>query len=67
VALAEAVARFDPLEVDPAACVEQARRFDQQRFRQGLERIAADALAEPRAARPPRRLRRRPARLLAQA
>jgi glycosyltransferase involved in cell wall biosynthesis len=60
-ALAEAVTAFDPLDIDPAACVEQARTFDAARFREGLRRIVGDALAEPRVERPPRRPRRRPA------
>ena len=64
-ALAETVAAFDPLEFDPADCVEQARRFDIARFRDGLQRVVSDALAEPRVERPPRRMRRRPARLRA--
>jgi glycosyltransferase involved in cell wall biosynthesis len=64
-ALAEAVAAFDPLEFEPADCVEQARRFDIARFREGLQRIVSDALAEPRVERPPRRMRRLPARLRA--
>ena len=64
-ALAEAVAAFDPLEFDPALCVEQARRFGIARFREGLQRVVSDALAEPRVERPPRRVRRLPARLRA--
>jgi glycosyltransferase involved in cell wall biosynthesis len=64
-ALAETVAAFDPLAFDPADCVEQARRFDIARFRDGLKRVVSDALAEPRVERPPRRPRRRPARLRA--
>jgi glycosyltransferase involved in cell wall biosynthesis len=61
-ALAETVAAFDPLAFDPAACVEQARRFDVARFREGLQRVVSRALAEPRVERPARRVRRRPAR-----
>jgi glycosyltransferase involved in cell wall biosynthesis len=64
-ALAETVAAFDPLEFDPADCVEQARRFDIAHFREGMQRVVSDVLAEPRVERPPRRLRRRPARLRA--
>jgi glycosyltransferase involved in cell wall biosynthesis len=64
-ALAEAVAAFDPQEFDPAKCVEQARRFDVARFREGLQRVVSDALAEPPVERPPRRPRRMPARLRA--
>jgi glycosyltransferase involved in cell wall biosynthesis len=64
-ALAEAVAAFDPLDFDPLDCVEQARRFDVARFREGLQRVVSDALAEPRVERLPRRPRRLPARLRA--
>jgi glycosyltransferase involved in cell wall biosynthesis len=65
-ALAAAVASFDPLAVDPAACVAQAERFDHDHFRSGLERTVAESLAEPREPRrPPRRPRRVPTRLLA--
>ena len=67
-ALAAAVERFDPLAIDPQACVEQASRFDRDRFREGLTSAVAAALAEPRAERrAARRARRRPARLRAQA
>jgi glycosyltransferase involved in cell wall biosynthesis len=38
-ALADAVRRFDPLSVDPEACVANARRFDVERF--GRELLAA--------------------------
>ena len=62
--LADAVAGFDPLDVDPRACVAQAGRFGEARFRDGLQQAVAEALAEPRSERPPRRVRRR---LLAQA
>jgi glycosyltransferase involved in cell wall biosynthesis len=57
--LAEAVSEFDPLEVDPQACVEQARRFGEGPFRDGLKQVVAETLAEPRNARPARRPRRR--------
>ncbi len=59
-ALAEAVAGFDPDDFDPTACVEQARRFDTARFREGIRRAVAETMAEPRVERPPRRVRRRP-------
>jgi glycosyltransferase involved in cell wall biosynthesis len=68
-ALAEAVARFDPLAVDPAACVEQARRFDRSAFRRGLEGIAAEVTTSPRSERRATRRarsRRGPSRLLPQ-
>jgi glycosyltransferase involved in cell wall biosynthesis len=65
-ALAAAVAGFDPLEVDPAACVAQARRFDRERFREGMQRAVAGTLAEPRTQRrTPRRARARRGGLLA--
>jgi glycosyltransferase involved in cell wall biosynthesis len=65
-ALAAAVAAFDPLSVDPAACVAQAARFDVDRFREGLEREVGEALAEARPERrAPRRARRRNPGLLA--
>jgi glycosyltransferase involved in cell wall biosynthesis len=64
-ALVEAVASFDPLTVDPGACVAQAARFDLDEFRGGLLQVVSDVAAEPRPARrPPRRARRAPARLL---
>jgi len=58
-ALAAAVAAFDPLEVDPAACAAQAARFDVGRFREGLRALVTEACA---AAPNGRRARRRPAR-----
>jgi glycosyltransferase involved in cell wall biosynthesis len=65
-ALAAAVAAFDPLSVEPAACVAQAARFDVGRFRAGLEAVVADAMAEGRPERrAPRRARRRNPGLLA--
>src|SRR5947208_2872315 len=59
-ALAEAVAGFDALGVDPAACRANAERFDVGHFRHGLRAVVDDACASPRAER-----RRRPARGLA--
>ena len=62
-ALAAAVARFDPLTVDPAACVANARRFDEARFHRGMREIVDHALAGDRPSRaaarrrPPRRSR----------
>ncbi|HVW19306.1 MAG TPA: glycosyltransferase [Solirubrobacteraceae bacterium] len=38
-ALCDAVTRFDPAAVDPAACVENARRFDVARFRTEMRRV----------------------------
>ena len=48
--LAEVVAGFDPLAVDPAACVAAAQRFGTQRFQAALRAIVAEATA---AERPP--------------
>jgi glycosyltransferase involved in cell wall biosynthesis len=42
--LAEAVVRFDPDSIDPAACVENARRFDSSVFRQAFPREVEAAL-----------------------
>jgi glycosyltransferase involved in cell wall biosynthesis len=60
-ALAAAVARFDALAVDPAACVCNAERFDVAHFRHGLRAILDRALAEDRPAGTPRPRPRRPA------
>src|SRR3954453_7329701 len=49
--LAEAVAGFDDAAVDPATCVESARRFDVAEFRKALPREVDRALARMR--RPP--------------
>ena len=63
-ALASAVERFDALAVDPRACVENARRFDEGHFRRGMRAIVDRALAgagdrppRPAARRRPRRAR----------
>ena len=40
-ALARVVEGFDPLAIDPAACVETARQFGTDRFRDQLRRIVA--------------------------
>jgi glycosyltransferase involved in cell wall biosynthesis len=61
-ALAEAVAAFDPLSVDPAACVANAQRFGEAAFAQEIRAIVAQALE---AGPSPRGDRRRPARGLA--
>jgi glycosyltransferase involved in cell wall biosynthesis len=58
-ALIEAVMAFDPLEVDPGACVANARRFDVDRFQAGLRSIVAAAVAEERAPRARERTLRR--------
>jgi glycosyltransferase involved in cell wall biosynthesis len=56
-ALAAAVRRFDPLAVDPADCVRNARRFDVEHFRHGMRGVVDDALAGERAPREDRRPR----------
>jgi glycosyltransferase involved in cell wall biosynthesis len=48
--LAEVVASFDPLAVDPAACVAAAERFGTGRFQAALKAIVGEAVA---AERPP--------------
>jgi len=61
-ALAEAVAAFDPLSVDPAACVANAQRFGPAAFAQEIRANVVQALE---AGPSPRGDRRRPARGLA--
>jgi glycosyltransferase involved in cell wall biosynthesis len=61
-ALAEAVAGFDPLSVDPAACVANAQRFSGAAFAQEIRANVEQALS---AGPSPRGDRRRPARGLA--
>ena len=51
-ALARVVEGFDPLTIDPAACVESARQFGTDRFRDQLRRIVANAVEAERAPRP---------------
>jgi hypothetical protein len=51
-ALARAVEGFDPLSIDPAACVETARHFGTDRFQDQLRRIVARAVEDERAPRP---------------
>jgi glycosyltransferase involved in cell wall biosynthesis len=51
-ALAELVASFDPMAVDPAACVAAARRFGVERFQSAMRAIVAEAVAAERAPRP---------------
>jgi glycosyltransferase involved in cell wall biosynthesis len=60
--LADAVRCFDALEIDPVACVANARRFDSAQFRRGLATVVERVLdgSGPRRAarrRPPRRAR----------
>jgi hypothetical protein len=54
-ALAEAVARFDPLAIDPAACVAAAQRFGTGRFQAMMRAIVGEAVAAERAPRPDER------------
>ena len=54
-ALAAAVARFDPLAVDPAACVASAERFGVARFQTELAKLVHRAQADARAPRPDER------------
>jgi glycosyltransferase involved in cell wall biosynthesis len=58
-ALMEAVSRFDPMAIDPAACVENAVRFDVARFQHQMQSVVDEALNGDGAAR---RARRRPRR-----
>ena len=51
-ALAEVVTRFDPMTVDPEACVEAAERFATARFQAALRAIVSEAVAAERAPRP---------------
>ena len=51
-ALSRVVEGFDPLAIDPAACVESARQFGSDRFRDQLRRIVAQAVEAERAPRP---------------
>jgi glycosyltransferase involved in cell wall biosynthesis len=56
--LVDAVRGFDPLAVDPEACVANAARFDVAHFRHGLRGLVDRALEEERPPRPrPRRAR----------
>jgi glycosyltransferase involved in cell wall biosynthesis len=57
-ALAAAVRGFDALAVDPAACVENAARYDIGHFRHGMRALVERALEAERPPRPrPRRAR----------
>jgi glycosyltransferase involved in cell wall biosynthesis len=58
-ALIDAVASFDPMAVDPAACVRNAERFDVARFRAAMKRVVDEQLGTDRR---PRGARRRPGR-----
>jgi glycosyltransferase involved in cell wall biosynthesis len=54
-ALAEVVARFDPLAIAPAACVAAAQRFGTRRFQGVMRGIVEEAVAAERAPRPDER------------
>ena len=54
-ALAAAVAAFDPLAVDPAACVASAERFGIGPFQAELARVVTQARSDARAPRPDER------------
>jgi glycosyltransferase involved in cell wall biosynthesis len=45
-ALAEAVLAFDPLAIDPLACVANAQRFSPERFGDDIRAVVAGALGE---------------------
>ncbi len=51
-ALAEAVAGFDALAIDPAACMAAAEAFSVPRFQRRLAQIVAEAMADDRPPRP---------------
>jgi glycosyltransferase involved in cell wall biosynthesis len=50
-ALADVVEAFDPMSVDPAACVAAAQRFGTARFQSALREIVAQAVADERSPR----------------
>jgi glycosyltransferase involved in cell wall biosynthesis len=54
-ALADAVLRFDPLAIDPAACLAAAQRFEPRRFHAALRAIVEEAVVAERAPRPQER------------
>jgi glycosyltransferase involved in cell wall biosynthesis len=58
-ALTEAVASFDPMGIDPAACIANAARFDVARFQMAMRRVIDEQLASDRRTRG---VRRRPGR-----
>jgi len=59
-ALVETVAAFDPMEIDPAACVRNAERFNEMRFRSAMRGVVEDQLADDRRSRAGRRHPGRP-------
>ena len=44
------IAGFDPMEIDPAACIAVARHFGTDRFQAALRAIVAESLAAESAA-----------------
>ena len=44
-ALADVIAAFDPMAVDPAACVDAAQRFGTERFQASLRAIVEETVA----------------------
>jgi glycosyltransferase involved in cell wall biosynthesis len=58
-ALCAAVEAFDPLAIDPAACVRNAERFDVARFQTAMQRVVDEQLAGERGTRGVRRRPRR--------
>jgi glycosyltransferase involved in cell wall biosynthesis len=54
-ALVAAVRSFDAAAFDPAACVQNARRYDTAVFRRGMQEVVEEALAAERAPREERR------------
>jgi glycosyltransferase involved in cell wall biosynthesis len=50
--LARVVEGFDPMAIDPAACVTAARRFGSERFRAELRAIVAQTVEAERVPRP---------------
>jgi glycosyltransferase involved in cell wall biosynthesis len=47
-ALAQAIARFDPMAIDPRECVASARRFSVTRFQERLRAIVAETVEKER-------------------
>jgi glycosyltransferase involved in cell wall biosynthesis len=54
-ALAEAIAAFDPLSIDPGTCVAAAQRFGTARFQAMMRGIVAETVAAERPPRPEER------------
>ena len=64
-ALVDAVKSFDPLAIDPQACIRSAQRFDVTHFRAAMKRVADEAVRGERESRSDRQRRPRRARGLA--